>query len=216
MEKTRHLSVIIVEDNMFFRKTLVNVLEQSLYLHCLGAFESCEDAIRSLKKNDWQPDIMLMDIGLPGMSGIEGIPHMKKLAPDTRIVMLTIHEDHDNIFQAICAGASGYLVKDTPPDEIMELIAQIDRGGAPMNAHIAKKVLDLFQKMVTPTESYNLTRREKEILKLVVDGHSNRNIAEMIYLSPHTVDTHIRHIYSKLEVHSRSSAVAKAIREKLF
>jgi DNA-binding NarL/FixJ family response regulator len=150
------------------------------------------------------------------MSGIELIPELKKLSPSSKIIIITIHDDDENVFNAICAGASGYLLKDLSSDSIANSISEVMNGGAPMNSHIAKKVLNMFRDQNIKSEGYDLSEREKEILALLVDGLSKKQIAENIFLSHHTVDSHIRNIYAKLEVHSRSSAISKAIREKLL
>ena len=210
------IDVLLVEDNDLFRKTLTSVINRSDRLQCRDAFVSGEDALSALEKHGLAPDIVLLDIGLPGINGIECIPRFKALSPASKIVMLTIHDDDDNVFKAICSGASGYLLKDAPAEEIVIAIESVLQGGAPMNSHIAKKVLDLFKKLAAPPANYGLTIREKEILKLLVEGLSKKQIAAKIFLSYHTVDTHIRNIYQKLEVHTRSGAVAKALKEHLL
>ncbi|RMF58741.1 MAG: DNA-binding response regulator [Calditrichaeota bacterium] len=210
------IDVLLVEDNDLFRKTLLNVINRSARLTCRDAFVCGEDALRALEEQGLAPDVVLLDIGLPGMNGVECIPQIKSLSPASKIVMLTIHDDDDNVFKAICAGASGYLLKDAPAEEIVLAIESVLQGGAPMNSHIAKKVLDLFKKLAAPPANYGLTIREKEILKLLVEGLSKKQIAAKLFLSYHTVDTHIRNIYQKLEVHTRSGAVAKALKEHLL
>ena len=210
------IKVLIIEDNDLFRKSLTNVINKSSKMKCAGAYISAEDALKDIEQKELKPEVVLMDIGLPGITGVECISYIKDLSPVTKIIMLTIHDDDDNIFKAVCSGAAGYLLKDMQPDKIIESIEEVLSGGAPMNSNIARKVLDLFKNMTAPVASYDLTDRESEILKLLVDGLSKKQIAEKIFLSYHTVDVHIRHIYEKLEVHTCSGAVAKALKERLL
>ena len=210
------IKVLIIEDNDLFRKSLTNVINKSSKMKCAGAYISAEDALKDIEQKELKPQVVLMDIGLPGITGVECISYIKDLSHETKIIMLTIHDDDDNIFKAVCSGAAGYLLKDMHPDKIIESIEEVLSGGAPMNSNIAKKVLDLFKNMTAPVASYDLTSRENEILKLLVDGLSKKQIAEKIFLSYHTVDVHIRHIYEKLEVHTCSGAVAKALKERLL
>jgi DNA-binding NarL/FixJ family response regulator len=213
MNKT---DVIIIEDNELLRDSLKEAINKSSSINCSNAFGSGEAALDFIAKEEIVPDIILLDIGLPGMSGIELIPELKKLSPSSKIIIITIHDDDENVFNAICAGASGYLLKDLSSDSIANSISEVMNGGAPMNSHIAKKVLNMFRDQNIKSEGYDLSEREKEILALLVDGLSKKQIADNIFLSHHTVDSHIRNIYAKLEVHSRSSAISKAIREKLL
>lgn len=210
------IDVIIIEDNELFRNSLKEVLSKTINVKCDNTFSSGEAALDYIKKEEIVPDIVLLDIGLPGMNGIELIPELRKYSPSSKIIIITIHDDDENIFNAICAGASGYLLKDLSSEKIVTSISEVMNGGAPMNSHIAKKVLNMFRDQNTTTDGYDLSEREKEILSLLVEGLSKKQIAEKIYLSHHTVDSHLRNIYAKLEVHSRSSAITKAIREKLL
>ncbi len=210
------IKVLIIEDNDLFRKSLANVINKSSKMKCAGAYISAEDALKDIEQKELKPQVVLMDIGLPGITGVECISYIKDLSRETKIIMLTIHDDDDNIFKAVCSGAAGYLLKDMHPGKIIESIEEVLNGGAPMNSNIAKKVLDLFKNMTAPVASYDLTDRENEILKLLVDGLSKKQIAKIIFLSYHTVDVHIRHIYEKLEVHTLSGAVAKALKEHLL
>jgi DNA-binding NarL/FixJ family response regulator len=213
MNKT---DVIIIEDNELLRDSLMEAINKSSSINCSNAFGSGEAALEFIESEELVPDIILLDIGLPGMSGIELIPELKKLSPSSKIIIITIHDDDENVFNAICAGASGYLLKDLSSDSIANSISEVMNGGAPMNSHIAKKVLNMFRDQNIKSEGYDLSDREKEILALLVDGLSKKQIADNIFLSHHTVDSHIRNIYAKLEVHSRSSAISKAIKEKLL
>ncbi|MBE0570485.1 MAG: response regulator transcription factor [Ignavibacteriaceae bacterium] len=213
MSKT---DVIIIEDNELLRDSLKEAINKSSSISCINAFGSGEAALEFIESEELVPDIILLDIGLPGMSGIELIPELKKLSPSSKIIIITIHDDDENVFNAICAGASGYLLKDLSSNGIVNSISEVMNGGAPMNSHIAKKVLNMFRDQNVKSSGYSLSDREKEILALLVDGLSKKQIAENIFLSHHTVDSHIRNIYAKLEVHSRSSAISKAIKEKLL
>ena len=157
-----------------------------------------------------------MDLNLPGMSGIEGIEHINALVPTTDIIVLTIHKDSDRIFEALRRGATGYLLKNTPADQIREAIYEVRQGGAPINAQIARRVLNLFAELAGPLHHYGLTQREQEILGLMMDGLTKKEIAERLFLSFYTIDTHVKNIYAKLHVHSRTEAVMKARRERLI
>jgi DNA-binding NarL/FixJ family response regulator len=210
------IDILLIEDNKIFRKTLTRLINSNKKMACGNQYGSAEDALKAIEQNGLAPDIVLLDIGLPGMNGVQCIPHLKNLCPEANIVMLTIHDDDDNIFRAVCSGAAGYLLKDSPPQEIIQSLELVLQGGAAMNAYIAKRVLDLFQKLAAPPGDYDLTRRELEILQLLVDSMSKKQIAARLYLSQHTVDSHIRNIYGKLEVHTRSGAVAKALKERLL
>jgi DNA-binding NarL/FixJ family response regulator len=216
MNPNNKIEIIVIEDNNLFRKTLTGFINNSDRLICEYSFVSCEEALEIIEKNSLDPDIILLDIGLPGMNGIDGIPHLKKISPSAKIIMLTIHDDDENIFKAICNGASGYMLKDTSSETILEAVNEVQNGGAPMNSSIAAKVLKMFKDFIPPKGNYSLTKREKEILRLLVDGLTKNNIAQKLFLSYHTVDAHIRKIYEKLEVHSASSAVSKALKENLI
>jgi DNA-binding NarL/FixJ family response regulator len=213
MNKT---DVIIIEDNELLRDSLKEAINKSSNINCNNTFGSGEAALDFIESEELVPDIILLDIGLPGMSGIELIPELKKLSPSSKIIIITIYDDDENVFNAICAGASGYLLKDLSSDSIANSISEVVNGGAPMNSHIAKKVLNMFRDQNIKSEGYDLSEREKEILSHLIEGLSKKQIADKIFLSHHTVDSHIRNIYAKLEVHSRSSAISKAIREKLL
>ena len=205
----------IVEDDDFFRDTVREILDGSTGITCSDAFDSCEDALARLHVES-PPDVILMDISLPGMSGIEGMQKVHALSPKTAIIMLTVHEDNDKIFEAICAGAGGYLLKPSSPDAIVAAVVSAQKGGAAINPQIANRVLKMFSQLAVPKGEYGLTAREIEILELMVDGLTKKKIAARLFLSYHTVDMHIRNIYSKLHVHSRSGAIAIALKERLI
>jgi len=212
----KRTEVAVIEDNRLFRKTLVDFINQSSEMFCKNDFISCEDAIEKMKSNEIDPSIILLDIGLPGMNGIEAIPILKSISPSAKIIMLTIQDDNESIFQAICNGASGYLLKDSSSDKIINAVKEVLDGGAPMNSSIAFKVLEMFKNFVPEKKDYNLSSREIEILQLLVEGLPKKIIADRLSISYHTVDSHLRKIYEKLKVHSASSAVAKALKENLI
>jgi len=207
--------VWLVEDNEEFRNSVEELINQTEGLQCVLALSSCEKALESLE-SDAAPDVVLMDIGLPGLNGIEGIRRVKAIAPSIDVIMLTVFDDEDKVFQAICAGASGYLLKSDPPDKIVESLKEILTGGAPVNAKIARKMIALFSQIAAPKGDYSLTEAEKKILGLLVEGEPTKQIAHLLKVTYHTVDTHLRNIYLKLQVHSRSGAVGKALRERLL
>ena len=211
----KRITIWLVEDNDTFRNTLVRVINQSDSMKCSEAFSSCEDALEALK-SETHPNVVLLDVNLPGMNGIDGIKEIKGLAPATQVIMLTMFDDHDKVFRSICAGASGYLLKTSSREKITEAIREVVNGGAPMNGQIARAVLDMFAKMAAPKHDYGLSPREREVLELVVGGLYKKEIADRLGLSYHTIDTHVRNIYDKLHVNSRSGAVAKAVKERLF
>jgi DNA-binding NarL/FixJ family response regulator len=160
---------------------------------------------------------MLMDVGLPGMSGIEGVRALKERLPDLQILILTVYGDDDHVFEAICAGAHGYLVKDTPPDRLLEAIRELRTGGAPMSPEVARKVVTMFQKIAPPrSEDNRLSVRELEVLKLLAEGHSYKTAAARLAVSLDTVRFHVRNIYEKLHVHSKSEAVVKALKSGML
>ncbi len=209
------LNIWLVEDNEAFRRSISELIDETEGMNCSGSFASCEEALTRLQ-NDDAPEVVLMDIGLPGMSGIEGVKHFKMISPSTDVVILTIYDDDERVFQAICNGATGYLLKDAPPESIVAAIQDVLRGGAPMNAQIARRVLDMFTRLSVPQGNYGLTPREKEILHELTEGLTKKQIAEKLFLSYFTIDTHLKNIYAKLHVHSRSSAVAKVLKERLL
>ena len=208
-------SVWLVEDNRTFRTTLARALGSVEGLECVEAFASAEDAIEAMQKGG-VPDVVLLDVELPGINGIDAIQQIRSLSPATRVVMLTVFDDSDKVFRAICAGASGYLLKTSPVERIVQSIHEAIAGGGPMSPKIAAAVLQMFSRFVQPKQDYGLTEREQNILELMTQGMLKKQIADALSLSYHTVDTHLRNIYTKLHVHSRSSAVAKALKERLI
>jgi DNA-binding NarL/FixJ family response regulator len=211
------VKVIIVEDVENIRMGLKLLIDGTVDFKCVGDFENCEQMFK--KVNSLEPDVVLMDIDLPGMSGIDGIRKLRGIFPDLRILVLTVYDESDTVFKALCAGACGYMVKKTPPAQLLEAINEAHKGGAPMSSHIARKVVDFFQNKDSLFEKGNhidLTNREREVLSGLVDGFSYKAIANKLFISIDTVKFHFRNIYKKLHVHSQSEAVAKAIKEKLI
>jgi len=205
--------VLVIEDHPEFRESLYYILQSSEGFTCCGKYFSVEDALNCKQK----PDVVLLDINLPGISGIEGIPKLKERFPDTAILMLTVFDDSDSIFKSILAGADGYLLKTTQPRRLLEAIEDVAIGGCPMSPSVARQALNFFRKYFPAAPKENLlTDREKEILQLVIDGYNNDDIGKKLFISIQTVRNHIRHIYEKLHVHSKSQAVVKAIRENLI
>ncbi|MFQ5602715.1 MAG: response regulator [bacterium] len=204
------ISVAVVEDDREIRQLLTLIIDSSPGFSCKQSFNDCETAIPAIEKNP--PDVVLMDIDLPGMSGIEGVKRLKVKLPDTDFIMLTIKEDDDSIFDSICAGATGYLVKDMPPADLLQAIKDVYAGGSPMSANIARRIVTSFKKN---TQS-PLTPRETEIMQKLCDGDNYKTIAESLFISGDTVRAHIKNIYRKLHVSSRAEMVKKAIRDRLI
>jgi DNA-binding NarL/FixJ family response regulator len=208
------IAVAIVEDNPDIRAGTSYVLRSSRQSAIAGEYETAEELINAF--DVIHPDVVLMDLGLPGMSGVEAIGVLKRLHPRVEIVVLSVFEDDDNIFRAICAGANGYLAKPATPQQLIGAVEDAFGGGTPMSPHIARKVLEMFKQHIPPPRAdYNLTPRELEILDHLVQGEDYKVIAEQLFLSLFTVRAHIRNIYDKLHVHSKSQAVAKALKEQV-
>ena len=202
----------IVEDNNTLRKSLTHLFDNTEGIHCVASLPNLMNVVSEFRKV--QPNIVLMDIGLPNISGIEGVRTVKENFNDIQVLMFTVFEDDEKIFEAIKAGASGYLLKKSSPEEIIEAIRSLYNGGAPMSASIARKVIQSFQQNTTGNkEDYQLTTRENEILYSLIDGLSYKKLAEKYFISISTVRTHIRHIYEKLHVNSKAQAVAKALKK---
>lgn len=209
------IRVAIVEDQEPLRNGLARLIADAPGHLVVGAWGAMEPALREIGAA--RPDVLLCDIGLPGMSGIEGIRLLQARLPELQILMLTVFGDDDHVFEAICAGASGYLLKDTPPPRLLESIAEIHAGGAPLSPGIARRVVRMFAKVAPPREeTLRLSPREVELLQLFVDGHSYKTAARELGLSIDTVRFHIRHVYEKLHVHSKSEAVVLALRKGLL
>jgi DNA-binding NarL/FixJ family response regulator len=207
--------VAIVEDQRQTREGLATLIGGTPGFAIVGSFATMEEAL--LRLGATPPEVMLVDIGLPGMSGIEGVAALKERYPDLQILILTVFADDDHVFEAICAGASGYLLKDTPPARLLEGIGELAGGGAPMSPEIARKVVTTFQRIAPGRgDDHDLSARELEVLKLLADGHSYKTAAAHLDIRLDTVRFHIRNIYDKLHVHSKSEAVVKALRQGLL
>ncbi len=211
------ISVAIVEDNDTIREGLAALINGTTGYSCVGAFGDCESFLSKLPS--LKVDVALMDIGLPGMNGIEGVGKAKLINPNLNILMLTVYEESQTVFKALCAGACGYLVKKTPPLRLLESIKDAFEGGSPMSSQIARQVITVFQQ--TPgikdeSGESDLSDREKEVLVSLAEGNNYNEIANRLFISVDTVRHHIRNIYKKLHVHSQSEAVAKAIRKGLI
>ncbi len=213
MGKAEAIRVALIEDEKEVRQGLSYILNHTEGYACVGDFRTYEDAFALLTE---PPDVLLSDIGLPGVSGIEGARAFKERFPSTAIVMLTVYRDDDRIFRSIWAGATGYILKKEPPGRILEAIREVHAGGASMSSETARQVLEAFRKVIPdPAEPHVLTKREEEILHEIIQGNSYNTIADHLFLSVHTVRFHIRSIYEKLHVHSKSQAVAKALKGKI-
>jgi DNA-binding NarL/FixJ family response regulator len=208
------IKVAIVEDQRDIRESLAILINGSDGYRCTGSFRSMEAALDKI--GFALPDVVLLDIGLPGMSGIEGIEYLKERYPSVLVLMLTVYDDDDRIFDALCAGACGYLLKKTPPARLLESLKEAVSGGAPMSPEVAHRVIALFRDVRPPERAdYQLTAHEIRLLKLLVDGHSYKTAAAELGVTTHAVSFHLRSIYEKLHVHSKSEAVAKALRNRL-
>jgi len=208
----KNIRVAIFDDNTQLRESLFDLVDASEGFICVGAFPNCENVLQNVK--DTKPDVILMDIEMPVVSGIDAVILIKERFPDVKILMQTIFEDDEKVFQSICNGAEGYILKNTAPGEILLSLKEIYEGGAPMTPAIATKVLRMFKNNLSAKkdESFNLSIREKEILKHLVEGLSYKMIADACFISLETVSGHMKNIYKKLQVHSKGEAVAKAIK----
>lgn len=204
----------IIEDHKTYGERLVKALNRLDGISCTQRFTACEDAFAALTTEP-APQVILLDVGLPGMNGIEGITRLRQLAPSTAIVILTVFEEDDKIFRAICAGAAGYLLKTSNTEDIAAAIRSAAAGGSPINPHIARRVLEMFSKANVPQKDYGLTPRELDILKLLVSGSTIKDAAAQLGIGYYTADEYIRSVYVKLQVRSRGSAIAKAVKEGL-
>ena len=208
------IKVAIVEDRREIREGLAMLIGGTEGFHCTGSYRSAEEALDKIEHN--QPDAVLMDIGLPGMSGIQALQLLKERFPKMLLLMLTVYDDDERIFDAMCAGASGYLLKKTPPAKLLESLREAVAGGAPMSPEVASRVIALFREIRPPERAnYDLTPHETRLLKLFVEGHNYKTAAAELGVTVHTVSFHLRSIYDKLQVHSKSEAVAKALQNKL-
>ena len=208
------LRVVLIEDLRDIREGLTALINGTAGFKCVAAFGSMETALARIERE--QPDAILTDLGLPGMSGTEGIIRIREIFPEIPIIALTIYDNDTEIFNALCNGANGYLLKNTPPARLLEALKEAVDGGSPMSPNIAARVVKLFRQFRPPESAeYYLTPQETELLKLLVEGHHKKTAARAMNISIHTVSFHLKNIYCKLQVHSKTEAVAKALREKI-
>ncbi len=213
--ETLVIGVAIIEDQKETREGLSFLINSTDRFECRHVYASMEAALEGIGANP--PRVALVDIGLPGLSGIDGVRILRERYPSIAPVLLTVYKDDDRIFQAVCAGACGYLLKKTPPARLLEAVGEIAEGGAVMSPEVAFRVVELFRRTQTPEQfSAGLSPQELRLLKLLTEGHQNKTAAAELGISVHTVSFHLRSIYEKLHVHSRSEAVARALREGLI
>lgn len=208
------IKVTIFEDNKSLRQSLYQLINSSEGFMCVGAFENCLNALKNIEES--KPDVVVMDIEMPGINGIQAVRILREKHPDLKILMQTIFEDNEKIFSSILSGASGYILKNTSPARFLDFIKETYEGGAPLSPSVATKVLKMMsEQSPAKTESFNLSEREKEILSCLVKGMSYKLIADACFISIDTVRGHIRNIYEKLHIHSKGEAIAMAIKSKL-
>ncbi|OJV53773.1 MAG: DNA-binding response regulator [Bacteroidetes bacterium 43-16] len=204
MNSTSDIQIVLVEDDSVIRDSFQFLLNEEDGYAVTGAFANAEDAIKSVVALD--PDVVLLDIQLPGISGLQALPKIKSLVPDAAIIILSVNEHQDTVFEALSKGASGYLTKNTPPQKILEAVNEVMLGGGPMSAHIAKMVVNSFQR----SNESPLTRRETEILEQIAAGKTRGKIADEFFIDLETVKSHLKNIYAKLDVHSKADAIKTA------
>jgi DNA-binding NarL/FixJ family response regulator len=204
------IKVTIVEDDNLIREGIATLINETDGYSCSGSYPDCESMLKDLEKH--VPDVILMDIDLPGISGIIGTNKVRSALPEIDVIILTVHENDELVFDALCAGACGYLTKNEQPTKLLESIKDVHNGGSPMSTNIARMVVSSFQKSTNSP----LTRRETEVLNLLSLGKSYKMIADALYVDKETIRTHIKNIYRKLEVHSKAEAIEKAIKDKLI
>jgi DNA-binding NarL/FixJ family response regulator len=203
--------VVIIEDNLPLSQAFEEIINSSANFNVIDSYSSCEEAIENLKSD--RPNLVLMDIDLPGMNGVEGTKIIKQKLPNTIIIMVTVYENSEIVFNALCAGATGYLTKNLKPNDLINSLEEAMSGGAPMSIHIAKMVVSSFQKK---NSSIQLSQREKEVLTLLAAGNSYDSIGEKLFISKNTIKFHLKNIYLKLQVHSNIEAIQKANEENLI
>jgi DNA-binding NarL/FixJ family response regulator len=208
------IKVLIYEDNPQLREGLTMLINGSDGFEVLSSFKNCNNVVEEVQA--FKPDVILMDIDMPGVNGLEGLKLVREIDTTVKVLMLTVFDDNKNVFQAISSGANGYILKKTPPGKLLEYIAEAQSGGAPMTSSIATQVLKMFSSMNNEKgEDYNLSDREKQVLQLLVEGYSYKMIAGEMFIAIDTVRSHIKKIYEKLHVNSKSEAVAKAFKDRI-
>jgi DNA-binding NarL/FixJ family response regulator len=213
-KQTAFLRIVLIEDLREIREGLTALINGTPGFECVASYGLMETALVRIKDN--KPDAILTDLGLPGMSGIEGIERLREIFVDIPIIALTIYDNDREIFNALCNGANGYLLKNTPPARLLEALKEAVEGGSPMSPTIAARVVNLFRTFRPPEHAdYRLTPQEIVLLKLLIEGHHKKTAAREMEISIHTVSFHLKNIYEKLQVHSKTEAVAKALRERL-
>jgi DNA-binding NarL/FixJ family response regulator len=207
--------VVVVEDESWMRDNLVQGINRGPGLRCVKSYRTAEDALQGIPAD--LPDVVLMDINLPGMDGVECIRRLRGILPDVRVLMLTVYEESDKIFNSLLAGASGYLLKRTGTADLLEAIRQVSEGGSPMSSSIARKVVAYFNQMgKNKSETSVLSPREQQVLELLARGAAYKTIADQLALSIETIRMNVKHIYAKLHVHSRGEAAAKFMQQSRF
>jgi len=207
------VSIVIFEDNDKLRESLCVLLNGLDEYKLVGEYNNCRDATTITRM--YRPDVVLMDIDMPGSSGISGVSMVKEANPETAVIMYTVFEDDEKLFQCLCNGANGYLLKKTPPSRLIEAIQEVMEGGAPMSPSIARRVLDSFQ-IRKSNNKYNISEREMQVLQLLINGHSDKSIASHLDISFHTARSHLKNIYYKLHVNCGKEAIAKALSERIL
>lgn len=209
------IKVLIYEDNPQLREGLTMLIDGSDGFNVVASFKNCVNVEEDIK--NWQPDVVLMDIDMPGMNGLQGLKKLRELTAHIKVLMLTVFDDNNNVFEALKNGANGYVLKKTPPAKLLEYIQDVANGGAPMTSSIAAQVLKMFSEIHHQNnQDYNLSDREKQVLQLLVNGYSYKMIASEMFIAIDTVRSHIKKVYEKLQVNSKSEAVAKAFKDKLL
>ncbi len=213
MESNNNIRVAVLDDDVEFRELIATTVNNSGEMKCVGLYSTCADALAGIEEDT--PDILLLDIAMPGKSGIDSIREIKRSFPSIQVLMLTVLSDNDKVFESIRRGAVGYILKKSPSKKLLEAIREAHEGGAPFTGEIARKVLEYFRVPLADSWHAELSEREREVLEALVEGHSTRIIADKLYVSVNTVRFHLRNIYKKLHVNSRTEAVAKALNNKI-
>ncbi|MCU0373797.1 MAG: response regulator transcription factor [Chitinophagaceae bacterium] len=209
------INLLIYEDNPQLREGLTMLIDGTDGFNVLASFKNCNEVVQQVEAFD--PQVILMDIDMPGINGLEGLKRIRQVNQKVKVLMLTVFDDNRNVFEALKHGANGYILKKTPPHKLLEYIQEASTGGAPMTASIATQVLQMFAALHNnPNDQYNLSDREKEVLQWLVNGYSYKMIAAEMFIAIDTVRSHIKKIYEKLQVNSKSEAVAKAFKDKLI